>query len=59
MLLMDDMTRLDALRALLAQGDPDDAKRTTRVVYAEPDPDKVALPTGRKVWPRSWRSAAR
>jgi hypothetical protein len=56
---MDDMTRLDALRALLAQGDPDDAKRTTRVVYAEPDPDKVAMPTGRKVWPRSWRSAAR
>lgn len=52
----DDMTRLDALRQLVALTDEHDPQRTTRVVYAEPDRAKVALPTLRRV--PAWRRSA-
>lgn len=53
------MTRLDALRLLLAQVDPDDAKRTTRVIYPKPDPRTVAIqkPPIWKWWPQQTRTA--
>lgn len=52
----DGMTRLDALRALVALTDKNEPQRTTRVVYAEPDRAKLALPVLRRV--PSWRRPA-
>lgn len=53
------MTRLEALRALLAQPDPDDVHRGVVVKYGDADRAKLGLPPIRRatrpevVWTRS------